>query len=159
MNTDRLVAAYDDLLTAAALLDPASLAATQRDEAEWLIAHLILSDPILIAGTDHLLAGADTVVVDNRHATDDDAITAVLASLSHHDRIEAIKHNGGELIDRHRRIPETAGTAMVRLVLHDRHGQLTHQGTTTWAELLTARADQHLLGHARTLRRIADPRS
>ncbi len=82
MNTDRLVAAYDDLLTAAALLDPASLAPTQRDEAEWLIAHLILSDPILIAGADHLLARADTVVVDNRHATDDDGITAVLASLS-----------------------------------------------------------------------------
>lgn len=34
MNTDRLVAAYDDLLTAAALLDPASLAAPRREEAE-----------------------------------------------------------------------------------------------------------------------------
>ncbi len=157
MNTDRLVAAYDDLLTAAALLDLASLAAPQRDEAEWLIAHLILSDPILIAAAGHLLEGADTVVVDNRHAMDDDAITTVLASLSHNDRIQAIKHNGSELIDRHRRITETASTTTVALHLHDRHGQLTHQGTTTWADLLTARANQHLPGHARTLRRIADP--
>ena len=159
MNTDRLVAAYDDLLTAAALLDPTILAASQQDEAEWLIAHLILSDPILIAAADHLLKGADTVVVDNRHAMDDDAVTTVLTSLSHHDRIQAIKHNASDLIDRHRRIPDTAGTTTVRLLLHDRHGQLTHQGTTTWAELLTARANQHLPGHARTLRRIADPRS
>ena len=72
MNTDRLVAAYDDLLTAAALLDPTILAASQQDEAEWLIAHLILSDPILIAAADHVLARADTVVVDNRHAIDND---------------------------------------------------------------------------------------
>ena len=157
MNTDRLVVAYDDLLAAAALLDLASLAASQRDEAEWLIAHLILSDPILIAAAGHLLEGADTVVVDNRHAMDDDAITTVLASLSHDDRIQAIKHNGSELIDRHRRIPETASTTTVALHLHDRHGQLTHQGTTTWADLLAARANQHLPGHARTLRRIADP--
>ena len=136
MNTDRLVAAYDDLLAAAALLDLASLAAPQRDEAEWLVAHLILSDPILIAAADHLLEGADTVFVDNRHAMDDDAITTVLASLSHHDRIQAVKHNGSELIDRHRRIPEIASSTTVALHLHDRHGQLTHQGTTTWADLL-----------------------
>lgn len=118
---------------------------------------MILSDPILIAAADHLLEGADTVVVDNRHAMDDDAITTVLASLFHHDRIQAIKHNGSELTDRHRRIPETAGTTPVALHLHDRHGQLTHQGTTTWADLLAARANQHLPGHARTLRYIADP--
>ena len=65
MNTDHLLAAYDDLLTAAAALDPSTLAPQRRDEAEWLIAHLILSDPILIAAADHLLKGADTVVVDN----------------------------------------------------------------------------------------------
>lgn len=159
MNTDRLVAAYDDLLTAAALLDPTSLAASQQDEAEWIIAHLILSDPILIAAADHVLAGADTVVVDNRHAIDNDAIAAVLASLSHNDRIQAINHNARKLIDRHRRIPDTAAATTVQLLLHDRYGQLTHQGTTTWAELLTARADQHLPGHAHSLRRIADPRS
>ena len=40
MNTDRLVTAYDDLLTAAALLDPTSLGSSQQDEAEWIIAHL-----------------------------------------------------------------------------------------------------------------------
>ncbi len=159
MNTDHLLAAYDDLLTAAAALDPSTLAPEQRDEAEWIIAHLILSDPILIAAADHLLAGADTVTLDNRHAMNDDAIAAVLGSLSHPDRIRAIKQNASDLIDRHRRIPDTAGATTVRLLLHDRHGQLTHQGTTTWAELLTARADQHLPGHARTLRRIADPRS
>lgn len=157
MNTDRLVAAYDEFITAAALLDPARLAAPQRDEAEWLIAHLILSDPILIAGGDHLLEGADTIVINNHPAMDSGAITAVLASLSHHDRIQAIKNNGSELIDRHRRIPEAAGTTIVHLLLHDRHGQLTHQGTTTWAELLAARAGQHLPGHASTLRHIADP--
>ena len=158
MNADRLVAAYDDLLAAAALLDLADLTPSQRDEAEWLIAHLILSDPILIAAADHLLEGADTATVDNRPATDPDAIAAVLASLSQKERIQAIRHNANELIDRHRRIPETAGTTTVQLLLHDRHGQLTHQGTTTWAELLTARADQHLPGHAHTLRRIAHPR-
>ena len=102
MNTDRLVAAYDDLLTAAALLDLASLAAPQRDEAEWLIAHLILSDPILIAAAGHLLEGADTVVVDKRHAMDDDAITTVLASLSHDDRIQAIKGPPGIDVGRFR---------------------------------------------------------
>ena len=158
MNADRLVAAYDDLLAAAALLDPADLTPSQRDEAEWLIAHLILSDPVLVAAADHLLAGAGTLTVDNRHAMDPDAIAAVLASLSHPERIQAIRRNANELIDRHRRIPETAGTTTVQLLLHDRHGQLTHQGATTWAGLLTARADQHLPGHAHTLRRIADRR-
>ena len=158
MNADRLVAAYDDLLPAATLLDPADLTPPQRDEAEWLIAHLILSDPILIAAADHLLAGADTLTVDNRHAMDPDAIAAVLASLPHAERIQAIGHNADELIDRHRRIPETVGTTTVQLLLCDRHGKLTHQGATTWAELLTARADQHLPGHTHTLRRTAHPR-
>jgi hypothetical protein len=158
MNADSLVAAYDDLLAAATLLDPADLTPPQRDEAEWLIAHLILSDPILITAADHLLAGADTLTVDNRPATDPDAIADVLASLPHPERIQAIRHNANELIDRHRRIPETAGTTTVQLLLHDRHGQLTHQGATTWAELLTARAHQHLPGHAHTLRRSAHPR-
>ncbi|MHB8499020.1 MAG: hypothetical protein ACYDES_13755 [Acidimicrobiales bacterium] len=78
----------------------------------------------LITSADHLLAGADTVTVDDSHAMDSDAI------------------------------------ATVQLLLHNRHGQLTHQGATTWAELLTAsRADHHLPGHAHTLRHIADPRS
>jgi hypothetical protein len=71
------------------------------------------------------------------------------------ERIQAIGRNASELIDRHRRIPETAGTTTVQLLLHTRHGRLTHQGTTTWAELLAARAGQHLPGHAHTLRRIA----
>lgn len=102
---------------------------------------------------------SDTVVVDNHHAMDGDAITAVLATLAHHDRIHAIKHNASELIDRHRRIPDTAGTTTVHLLLHDRHGQPTHQGTTSWAALLTTRADPHLPGHARTLRRLAGPSS
>jgi site-specific recombinase XerD len=89
---------------------------------------------------------------------DPDAIAAVLASLPHPERIQAIGRNASELIDRHRRIPETAGATTVQLLLHNRHGQLTHEGATTWAELLAARADQHLPGHAHTLRRIADPR-
>ena len=159
MNVDRLVAAYDDLLAAATLLDLANLTPPRRDEAEWLIAHLILSDPVLIAAADHLLEGAGTLTVDNRHAMDPDAIAAVLASLPHAERIQAIGHNADELIDRHRRIPETVGTTTVQLHLHDQHGQLTHQGATTWAGLLTARADQHLPGHAHTLRRTADLRS
>ena len=138
-----------------------NLAAPQRDEAERVIAHLILSDPILIVAADRLLAGADTVTVtvDNRHTMDDDAIATLLTSLSHPERIHALNHNASELIDRHRRIPDTAAATTVRLLLHARHGQLTNQSTTTWTELLTARADQHLPGHARTLRRIAGPRS
>ncbi len=159
MNTDRLVAAYDDLLSALRALDPAGLDREQRDEADWIVAHLVLSDRVLVAAADHVLEGAGTVTVDNRHAMDRDAIANVLSSLSHHERIGTIERQGGELVDRHRRIPEAAAGTVVRLVLHDRAGRLSHQSTTTWGELVAARADQHLPGHARTLRALAEPRT
>ena len=159
MNTDRLVAAYDNLLSALRVFDPAGLHHQQRDEADWIVAHLVLSDRVLVAAADHVLQGADVVTVDNRHAMDRDAIAAVLSSLSHHERIQTIEDHRDELVDRHRRIPDTAVTTLVRLVLYDRTGRLSHQGTTTWGELVAARADQHLPGHARTLRDLAKDRT
>jgi hypothetical protein len=90
---------------------------------------------------------------------DRDAIANVLSSLSHHERIQTIGHHRDELVDRHHRIPDTAATTPVRLVLYDRTGRLSHQGTTTWSELVAARADQHLPGHARTLRTLVQPRT
>ncbi|MDA8284783.1 MAG: hypothetical protein M0Z42_16180 [Actinomycetota bacterium] len=159
MNTDGLVAAYDDLLSALRTLDPTGLHHDQRDEIDWLVAHLVLSDAILVAAADHVLEGAGTVTVDNRRAMDRDAIANVLSSLSHHERIQTIEDHRDELVDRHRCIPKAAAGTVVRLVLYDRTGRLSHQSTTTWSELVAARADQHLPGHARTLRTLVQPRT
>jgi len=92
MNTDGLVAAYDDLLSALRTLDPTGLHHDQRDEIDWIVAHLVLSDPILATAADHVLQGAGTATVDNRLAMDRDAIAAVQSSLSHHERIQTIGH-------------------------------------------------------------------
>jgi|GEM_PF-4447599 len=149
MNTHALTVAYDDLLEVAGRLDYGTLGNETRAAVDWLVAHLVLSDPILIAAGQQVLDGTSPTV-DNHPAVERPAIHTLTAEFMYDQRVEAIRDNARRLIEVHGAISNEAGDTHVTLVLYDRNANLAHQGTTTWAELIDQRASLHLPGHTRT---------
>ncbi|MGW1676445.1 hypothetical protein [Saccharopolyspora sp. NPDC002376] len=146
MNPSALEAAYRELIrTAEAITDP--LPEDARSQVDRTIAHLVLSDRILIAAAHDVLAGG-TAVVDNREAMDPAALDGLIGSTSHQQRVDLVRRNAKDFTALINRIPEHAA---VRMSIVDRDGNPVPDQQFTWNELIHLRATQHLPGHAARL--------
>lgn len=97
MNNSGLEQAYRRLTTAAQAINPARLSDGDRQQLDWTLAHLALSDPLLIQAAHQVLAG-ESPLIDNSPAMDQTAIDHLIATTSHQERVCLIGNNGGDLV-------------------------------------------------------------
>ncbi|MFE1775559.1 hypothetical protein [Streptomyces sp. NPDC059008] len=155
MDTKTLADAYQQLLLAAErITESTPLAALERSDVDWLLAHIALSDRILATAARDVLAGIP-VVIDNQAAMDDDNIAQLIGSTTYVQRIDAVRRNGAEFADLVRQVPERTGSVTVQLRVHDRSGRRISDSRATWAELVDLRATKHIPGHAQRLAELA----
>ncbi|WP_055499852.1 hypothetical protein [Streptomyces albus] len=151
MDTSALDLAYRRLLTTAAALDDHSLTESPaRDDTDWTLAHIALSDRLLAATARDVLTGAPAVV-DNRAAMDDTAIGTLIASTTDAQRIGLVRGAADGLLAVIRTIPGHAAGRPVRLRLVNREGQPVPEQSMPWHRLVELRASTHIPGHTERL--------
>lgn len=156
MNTRDLAAAYQHLFDAAqAISDTSPLDPDQRADVDWTLCHIALSDRILSAAAGQVRSDrpqtTGKLVVDNQPAMDPDAIAAMTASTTHHDRIAAVRQHAATLITELDQTPDQAAQAPLTLRFHDKTGQHVGDTDMTWADLIDLRTRQHIPAHATRL--------
>ncbi len=147
MDTTELDAAYRGLLAAAtSITDTGVLPQKARTAIDWTLSHIALSDRLLAATARDVLTGP-VPVVDNRAAMDDDAITAVIASTTHLERVELVRRNADDLVAALEAITEHAAATPVLLRLVDRDGRPLPEQRLPWREVVRLRVTEHIPGH------------
>jgi hypothetical protein len=154
MDTTRLSTAYRGLVDAASALDEDDLSAAPRADVDWTLAHVALSDEMLAAATERLLAG-ESVTVDNRTAMDETVIADLIARTSHAERVALVRRNGAAFMDLVRRMPAETARRPVRLRVYDRTGRQVADERMPWERIVRMRAEEHLPGHAARLASIS----
>ncbi|NIH80268.1 hypothetical protein [Amycolatopsis viridis] len=151
MDTTGFDAAYRSLLTAAAsIADPAAHPGPAREDIDWTLSHLALSDPILTAAARDVLDGRPAVV-DNRDAMDARALAELTASTSHQDRVAMVRAHAQELGAVLRAIPGHAAATPVIMRLCTRDGHSLPEQMVPWRDLIELRVHNHLPGHTARL--------
>ncbi len=147
MDTTELDAAYRTLLTtAASIADTGVLPQKARTAIDWTLTHIALSDRLLAATARDVLIGL-APVVDNRAAMDDAAVTTVIASTTHLERVELVRRNADDLVAALKAIPEHAAATPVLLRLVDRDVRPLPEQRLPWREVVRLRATEHIPGH------------
>ncbi|SHF88422.1 hypothetical protein [Streptoalloteichus hindustanus] len=150
MNTNDIGHAYEGLLRVAADLTSASLDQQERADTDWTLCHVALSDRLLADAAREVLAGRPPLV-DNLPAMEPSAISSLIRSTTHEERVDLVRRNGAEFVDLLARTPEKDEDTPVRLRVFGRDGQHVTDGEMTWGELVRLRAESHLPGHAARL--------
>ncbi|MGW4126073.1 hypothetical protein [Nocardia sp. NPDC004711] len=155
MDTTEFDAAYDGLLAAAgSIIDTTLLAPDVRSGIDWTLSHIALSDRVLAAAARDVLTGLFPAV-DNRKAMDDAAITALIASTTHIQRVDTIRRNARDLSSVIRTIPDHAAATPVLLRLVSRDGRPLPDQQLLWSDLIRLRAIEHIPGHTEKLTALA----
>lgn len=157
MSTDELAAAYEALLDAARRASPdVALDAEERADVDWTLCHVALSDGILTRSAHDLAtprATTKALVVDNHPAMDPEAIAAMVAATTHHDRVDALRHQADQLLAALARVPEPAAETLVTLRIFDKTGQHAGDSEITWKGLVELRTHHHIPAHTARLER------
>lgn len=155
MHTRELANAYENLLDAAeSITESTPLTPDERSDTDWTLSHVALSDRLLATAAREILAGESTLI-DNFPAMDPAAISALIASTTHVQRIDAVRRNGAEFLELVGQTPEQAGETSVRLRIFDRDGRHSSDTQLPWGELIRLRAREHVPGHAARLAAFA----
>lgn len=155
MNTDALQRAYEALIAAANAVGTSShLSASDDAEVSWRLCHIALSDQILTSAAHATFKGLPAVV-NNLTAMDKALIMSLINRTTHSERVETMRHNGAEFVERIAQLSESQGAAAVRLIVHDRSGALVSDEIMSWHELVKLRADRHLPAHTKKLATLA----
>ncbi|MGW9047815.1 hypothetical protein ACWGQL_35540 [Streptomyces lydicus] len=155
MNATQLDTAYRDLLAAAdAMSDTVALAPPARSAVDWTLSHLALSDRLLATAARNVLT-ALPVTIDNRQAMDNTAITSLIASTTHAQRVDLVRRNATDLSTVVKAIPDHAAATLVQLRLVSHDGQPLPAPQLSWSDLIRLRASEHVPGHAARLRALA----
>lgn len=154
MNTDMLVRAYAELTAAMRALPGApQLAPDDEAEVDWRLCHIALSDEALIDAARATIEGL-SAIVDNRRAMDGGLIASVIGKTTRAQRIDVVRRNGSDFVDRVAELSEAQSETAIRLVVHDRDGNPVSDRIVTWRELVGLRADRHLPEHSAKLRAL-----
>jgi len=159
VETKDLSRAYKELLAAAeALTQDGPLADADRGKADWVLAHIVLSDRALADAARQVLAGEEARI-DNASAMSKTEIARVISATTHAERIDMVRRNAQELIDLLARTPHAAGAASVRARLVGRSGVVVFDSDLAWGDVVKMRAVEHIPGHAATLASFCRPAS
>ncbi|MGW2564266.1 hypothetical protein ACWCXB_34690 [Streptomyces sp. NPDC001514] len=151
METKVLADAYQDLLAAAeSITENCPITDADRVQADWLLAHIALSDRALIDAARQILFG-HSASIDNARAMSKSEIAKVLSVTSHTERVGMVRRNSRELLAVLERTPDTAADGTVRARLLDRNGAVVFEDDLPWGEVIRLRATEHIPGHAASL--------
>ncbi|WP_193090697.1 hypothetical protein [Advenella sp. FME57] len=151
MNTQALTQAYDKLIAAARRIEANPyISESDRENVDWRLCHIALSDEILIAAAQATL-DEQIAVVDNCRAMDARVIASLMERSTLSDRIELVRHNGDAFIARIASLAEGHGTIEVHLIVHDKKGAVVSNAVMSWYELINLRAERHLPAHTKSL--------
>ena len=155
MDTTDFDAVYSDLLRVAeSIRDTANHPVPARDDIDWTLSHIALSDSLLAEAARDIHHGRDAVV-NNRGAMNETAITELIASTTHQQRVAMVSDHARELRDALDAIPDRAAERPVLLRLFDRAGDALPEQHTAWQDLITLRITTHIPGHTARIRTYA----
>ncbi|MCT1446666.1 hypothetical protein M3G43_05285 [Brevibacterium casei] len=147
MDTTEFEAAYCDLLRLAeSIPDIAIYPASARDDIDWTLSHIALSDPLLTKAADDIHHGCPAVV-DNQSAMDQGAIAELIASTTHRQRVAMVSDHAHLLREALTVIPNHVAGSPVLLRLFDRFGVPLAEQQMSWRDLITLRTTTHIPGH------------
>ncbi|MFB9461935.1 hypothetical protein [Streptomyces cinereospinus] len=159
MGTKALADAYRDLVAAAESITGSSpLADADRAQADWLLAHIALSDRALIDAARQVLVG-HSAWIDNARAMSKSEIAKVLSATRHTERVDMVRRTARELLAVLDCTSDTAAEVTVRARLAGRNGAVVLDSDLPWGEVIRLRATEHIPGHAASLAAWASPTS
>ncbi|KOU49454.1 hypothetical protein ADK54_10470 [Streptomyces sp. WM6378] len=130
------------------------MAADSRSDIDWTLSHIALSDRILAAAAHDVLTGLLTIV-DNREAMDENAISSLIASTTHTQRVDLVSRNSADLGAAIRATLEQAAAIPVPLRLVSRDGQPLPEQRLRRGTLVRLRATEHIPGHTERINLLA----
>ncbi|WJV46979.1 hypothetical protein [Streptomyces flavofungini] len=155
MDTTEFEAAYRDLLRlASSIPDTASYAAPARDDIDWTLSHIALSDPLLTEAARDIHHGRHAVV-DNQDAMDQVVIAELIASTTHRQRVAIVRDHAHVLREALSAVPDQAADSPVLLRLFDRAGEPLPEQRMPWRDLIALRATTHIPGHTSRIKTYA----
>ena len=147
MDTTEFDAAYRGLLKLAeSIPDTAGYPAPARDDIDWTLSHIALSDPLLSDAARDIVDGRPAVV-DNQHAMDQATIAELIGSTTHQQRVAMVRDHAHELREALRAIPSQDADSPVSLRLLNRDGERLPEQHVPWHDLIALRATTHIPGH------------
>lgn len=156
-----LAAAYRRLLAAARALDfdvPDPCDGLTRTTADWILAHLILYDELLVRTSTQVLAGEDEIEIDNSPTMRPDVIGWVIAHHTYRELVERATATSDELIRVVGMIPDRNAEMLVRVRLTSRCGDSVFDEWLFWRDFIRLRADEQVPAHALRLEQLGGAR-
>ncbi|MDN5727163.1 MAG: hypothetical protein L0G99_14715 [Propionibacteriales bacterium] len=126
------------------------LAADQRADVAWTLAHLTVSDTLITTAV-KLAGGGAAAVIDNAMAMNGEHLRTWGAARTHEEQVAALCAQASALITELARHEEAMHAKVVRLRVHDRDGAFIQEEALTWDALIDLRATIHLPGHTERL--------
>ncbi|MEU1981580.1 hypothetical protein [Nocardia sp. NPDC019395] len=155
MDTTEFEAAYHGLLRLAeSIPDTASYSVPARDDIDWTLSHIALSDPLLTDAARGIRNG-HPAVVDNQDAMDQGAIAGLIASTTYQQRVALVRDHAQELREALSAIPDQVADIPVLLRLFNRAGEPLPEQHMPWRDLIALRATIHIPGHTARIKTYA----
>lgn len=151
MDVDTLAGAYRRLTSAARRVAGSdALSTADWAQIDWTLSHVLLSDAMLAETARRMLAG-EPASIDNSGAMDTSAISTLIDTTSHAERIVMVSDNADRLVELIGRMPGESAAVMVPTRLVDRAGKEVLNDTLRWGDLVKARSTEQIPGHAARL--------
>jgi hypothetical protein len=151
LQAESLAEAYRRLVAAARLAGgSAQLTDEERAQVDWTLSHIALSDRMLAQAARRVLAG-EPARIDNSGAMDEAAIAGLIASTSHEQRVAMVSERAEDLVSLVRLMPPDQGSVSLQARLVNREGHVVFDDRLSWGDLVKARAEQQIPGHAARL--------
>ncbi|WP_326693206.1 MULTISPECIES: hypothetical protein [unclassified Streptomyces] len=155
MDTTELEAAYRNLLRLAeSIPDTAGYAASAREDIDWTLSHIALSDPLLTEAARDIHRGRHAIV-DIQDAMDQGVIAELIASTTHRQRVAMVRDHAHALREALGVVPDQAADSPVLLRLFDRAGAPLPEQHMPWQDLIALRATTHIPGHTARIKTYA----
>lgn len=154
MDTTPLHGAYLSLIAAARELpreDP--VFGEELSVADWILAHLALTDAALADTAGQMSAGR-AAVFDNCKTVNADVLGSVISLHGWPGLVELVSHNAAALTKVVARIPEGRADRLVAVRMVNRRGIEVFADRIAWRDLIGLRAHEQIPGHTAQLRHL-----
>lgn len=154
MDTTPLDGAYLSLIAAARELpreDP--VFGEELSVADWILAHLALTDAALAATAEQVLGGRPPTF-DNCKTVNADVLGSVISLRGWPGLVELVLRNSAALTATVALIPETRADRLVGVRMVNRRGIEVFADRLAWRDLISLRAHEQIPGHTAQLRHL-----
>lgn len=150
MSANDLRTAYAKLCAEAERVPYPRLDAAHRDELDWLLVHIYLSEDIITRAARRAAEGLSSVI-DNATAMNEKSINSIITSTSHNQRVQAMRCAVTAASNAIDRLQEHDLVRPVQLRIYSRDRQHMQESTVAWREFIGLRIG-HIERHGERLR-------